>query len=163
MKSSPAKLHHWQKRTVVNIWDLKRVCNILLGQKLHVYTEHANLVSKETQSQWILQWHLILEKYGPDLNWLKGEKNQAADTLSRLPYVENDTKEHEYNLLELAQMYGIDDIPDEAFPLTYKYLEGQRSDQSLLKAANNKDTPYISKSFVGGSRTSIWLCIMIKL
>ena len=51
-------------------------------------------------------------------------------------------------------MYRIKDIPDEAFPLTYKYLEqGQRSDQSLLMATNNEDTPYTSKPFVGGSRT----------
>ena len=66
----------------------------------------------------------------------------------------NDTEEHEYNLLELAQVYGIKDISEEAFPLTYKYLDkGQRSDPSLLKAANNEDTPYTSKAFVEDGRT----------
>ena len=63
------------------------------------------------------------EEYGPDLIWLKGEHNQAVDALSRLPYVENDTKENEYSILELAELYGIKDILDEAFPLTYKYLQ----------------------------------------
>ena len=61
-------------------------------------------------------------------------------------------------------MYGIEDIPDEAFPLTYRYLDkGQRSDQSLLKATNKEDTLYTSKAFVGGGRTYNLLCIMIKL
>ena len=51
-------------------------------------------------------------------------------------------------------MYGIKYIPEEAFPLMYKYLDkGQRSDQSLLKATNNEDTSYTSKPFVGGGRT----------
>ena len=103
-----------------------------------------------------MRWQLVLEKYGPDLIWLKGSKNQAADTLSRLPYMENDTKENEYSLLELAELYGVEDIPDEAFSLMYKYLQkGQGSDQSLLRAANKKDSPYTSKVFFGGSKAHI--------
>ena len=67
-----------------------------------------------------MRWQLVLEEYGPDLIWLKGTKNQAADVLSWLPYVENDTKENEYSLLELAELYSVEDIQDEAFPLMYK-------------------------------------------
>ena len=71
-----------EKELLSIIETLKEFQNILLGQNLKIYTDHANLISKETQNQRILQWWLILEEYGPDLNWLKGEKNQAADALS---------------------------------------------------------------------------------
>jgi len=67
--------------------------------------------------------------------------------------VKNDTKENKHSLLELAELYSVEDISDEAFPLTYKYLQkDQGSDQFLLKAANKEDSPYTSKVFVGGSK-----------
>ena len=99
----------------------------------------------------MMRWQLTLEKFRPDIIWLKSEHNQAVDTLSWLPYIRNDTAEHEYNLLGLAEMYGVKDIPDEAFPFTYKYLDkGQSSDQSLLMATNKEYTSYTSKTSVGG-------------
>ena len=63
-----------EKELLLIVEILKEFCNILLGQKLHIYTDHANLISKESQNQWIMQWHLILEEYGLDLIWLKGKK-----------------------------------------------------------------------------------------
>ena len=84
-----------KKELLLIIETLKDFCNILLGQKLHIYTDHTNLIFKKSQNQWIIKWCLILKEYRPDSIWLKGKKNQAADTLSQLSYVENDTEEHE--------------------------------------------------------------------
>ena len=32
-----------------------------------------------------MRWHLIIEEYGPELIYVKGENNIVADALSRLP------------------------------------------------------------------------------
>ena len=37
----------------------------------------------------VLIWRLILEEYGPDIEYIKGEKNIVADPLPRLPLNRN--------------------------------------------------------------------------
>ena len=32
-----------------------------------------------------MRWRLLLEEYGPEIEYIKGPKNVVADTLSRLP------------------------------------------------------------------------------
>jgi hypothetical protein len=43
-----------------------------------------------SQSQRVQRWRLILEEYGPDIRYIKGEENCAADALSRLPTTDTD-------------------------------------------------------------------------
>ena len=33
----------------------------------------------------MLRWRLIIEEYGPDIEYTQGDKNIVADALSRLP------------------------------------------------------------------------------
>ena len=33
----------------------------------------------------MLRWRLILEEYGPDIVYIKGEKNTATDGISTIP------------------------------------------------------------------------------
>ena len=33
----------------------------------------------------VLRWRLILENYGPDIEYIKGEKNIVDNALSRIP------------------------------------------------------------------------------
>ena len=58
--------------------------NILLGQQIHVHTDHKNLMYKTFNSDRVMQWRLYIEEYSPDLQYIKGEKNAVADALSRL-------------------------------------------------------------------------------
>ena len=66
---------------------LKEFRNILLGQKITVFTDHKNLVheSELKSSQRVMRWRLLLEEYGPEIVYIKGHKNVVADALSRLP------------------------------------------------------------------------------
>ena len=41
----------------------------------------------------VLRWRLILE-YGPDIEYIQGEKNTAADALSQLPNNVNQETTH---------------------------------------------------------------------
>ena len=63
---------------------LKEFRNILLGQKLIVYTDHKNLTCNNFNTERVMRWRLILKEYGPELRYIKGEANVVADALSRL-------------------------------------------------------------------------------
>ena len=61
--------------------------NILLGQRIKVFTDYKNLVheSELKMSQRVMRWGLLLEENGPEIEYIKGPKNVVADALSRLP------------------------------------------------------------------------------
>ena len=73
---------------------LKEFRNILLGQRIHVYTDHKNLVHETTlmSSQRVMRWRLLLEEYGPDIRYIKGSDNIIADALSRIPNIKETSK-----------------------------------------------------------------------
>ena len=50
-----------------------------------IYTDHKNLACKNFNTDIVLRWRLILEYYGPEIEYTKDEKNIVADTLSILP------------------------------------------------------------------------------
>jgi RNase H-like domain found in reverse transcriptase len=60
---------------------LKEFRNILLGQKIVVYTDHKNLTCKNFNTERVMRWRLILKEYGPELRYIKGESNVVARCL----------------------------------------------------------------------------------
>ena len=68
---------------------LKEFRNILLGHQITVYTDHKNLTYKFFNTERVMRWRLILEKFGPELKYIKAENNVVADTLSCLEKSEN--------------------------------------------------------------------------
>ena len=58
-----------------------------MGQRIKVFIDHKNLVHelKLKTSQRVMRWRLLLEKYGPEIEYIKDPKNVVADALSRLP------------------------------------------------------------------------------
>ena len=78
------------KRELFSIVEvLKEFRNILLGQQIRVHTDHENLTYKTFNSDRVMRGRLYIEEYSPDLQYIKGEKNVVADTLSRLDMEEN--------------------------------------------------------------------------
>ena len=75
------------KFCIPEIKKIKEFRNILLGQRIKVFTDHKNLVheSELKTSQRVMRWRLLLEGYGPEIEYIKGPKNVVADALSRLP------------------------------------------------------------------------------
>ena len=61
-------------------------------------------------------WRLILEDFGPELKYIKGENYFIADALIRLDMSENQ------NILNIPNIYGYidDDLPDSAYPICYR-------------------------------------------
>jgi len=65
---------------------LKEFRNILLlGYEVEVYTDHLNLMHKTTlkESQQVMKWRLLIEEFGPTLNFINGKQaNIMADAPS---------------------------------------------------------------------------------
>ena len=78
------------------IETLKEFRTIFLGQILIIYTNTKNLTCNNFNTDRILIWRLILEKYGQDIEYIKGDKNTASDSLSRPPLNGNQETTQEY-------------------------------------------------------------------
>ena len=63
---------------------LKESRNSLLGKQIKVCTDNKNLTYKIFKMAQFMQWRLIFEEYSPELIYIQGSKNIAADVLSRL-------------------------------------------------------------------------------
>ena len=85
-KLNPAQRNYTttERELLAIVETLKEFRTILLGQRVKVYTDHKNLTFTNFNTERVLRWRMILEEYGPELIYLKGEHNIVADTLSRL-------------------------------------------------------------------------------
>jgi RNase H-like domain found in reverse transcriptase len=86
-KLNPAQIRYTttQRELLSIVETLKEFRYILLGQKIIVHTDHANLPYKFFNSDRVMRWRHFIEEYSPDLQYIKGENNVVADALSRLP------------------------------------------------------------------------------
>jgi hypothetical protein len=67
---------------------LKEYRGMLWGQKIKVYTDHQNLMRDALglNSDRVYRWRLLLEEYGPEIDYIKGIHNTVADALLRLDF-----------------------------------------------------------------------------
>ena len=133
---------------------LKEFRNILLGHQITVYTDHKNLTYKFFNTERVMRWRLILEEFGPELKYIKGENNVVADALSRLE------KSPNQEILNISELYGYDDedMPDSAYPIRYHGIaKAQETDAKLQqKLVSHKD--YTLDTFLGGDRDHRLIC-----
>ena len=80
-----------------------------------------------------MRWRLVIEEFGPELNYIKGEHNIVADSLSRL---DMKTDREIFNITEAAG-YDDDDLPEGDFPIQYSLIE-KKSKERLTFASQNK-------------------------
>ena len=75
---------------------------MLLGQNLKIYTDNKNLTYQYTKyaNDRVLCQGLVLEEFNPQIIWIDGEKNNAADTLSRNPQEETQKQQVNKKMLE---------------------------------------------------------------
>ena len=109
---------------------IKEFRNILLGHQITVYTDHKNLTYKYFNKDCVMRWRQIIEEFGPDLKYIKGENNVVADAIFCLEM--SDNKE----ILNISELYGYndEDLPDSAYLIRYQNIaKAQKTDAKLNK------------------------------
>ena len=123
---------------------LKEFRNILLGHRIIVHTDHKNLTCKHFNTERVMRWRLVLEEYGPELRYIKGENNIVADALSRLDMVEAEDF-HYINTEEYQAECFADTIEQEPYPLSYADIEAEQNKDAKLLDAFAKSQLYERK------------------
>ena len=67
-----------EKELLSIVETLKEFRNILLGHHITVYTDHKNLTYKHFNTERVMRWRLIIEKFGPELKYIKGKKQRRC-------------------------------------------------------------------------------------
>ena len=132
---------------------LKEFRNILLGHKIVVYTDHKNLIYDNLQTDRVLRWRLLLEEFGADIRYIKGEQNKVADILSRYPTSNDPLKPKPPPTRDqLSEMFAQQVLPAHIFPVNFSVLAlYQQRDDELQQLVETADD-VTRKTFRGGEQ-----------
>ena len=96
----------------------------------------------------IMRWRLLIEDFGPEFLYIKGENNITADALLWLPM---DPKQALPN--NIVESFSLDDLPKNAYPLTYKILLNNQMKDKELQCKLKNSSQYILYMFCGGRKS----------
>jgi RNase H-like domain found in reverse transcriptase len=73
-KLNPAQTRYTttEREFLAIVETLKEFCNILLGHRIHIFTDLQNLTYTNFNTECVMQWRLLLEELGPELIYIKG-------------------------------------------------------------------------------------------
>ena len=92
------------EKELLSIVETLKNRTILLGKLLNIYTRHNILTCKTFNTDRLLRWRLVLEDYGPCIQYIQGNKNIVSYSLSRLPiHGDQDTKQKSTYKIKLCQ------------------------------------------------------------
>lgn len=157
LKDAQTRYTTTERELLSIVETLKEFRNILLGHDIEVFTDHKNLIYDDLKTERVLRWRILLEEYGPKIIYIKGVENIVADVLSRYPTLNNPELEtSELNRSDMSEIFAIgNDIPADAFPLSFKILSTvQQRDMSTAQLVD-KDVSkkHISRrTFHGGEQ-----------
>ena len=125
-----------------------------MGQQLKIYRDHKNLTCKTFNTDPVFRRRLILEEYILEIENIPGERNIVVDMQSKLTNNGNQKSTHEskYTMETMSKLYGIDELPEGTFLLSFNIIDRyQREDSFILEKPNSEE--YQKDSFCGGQNT----------
>ena len=98
-----------------------------------------------------MRWRLILEEFGPEFKYIKGENNAVSDALSCLEMSDNQ------EILNISELYGYDkeDLPDSAYPIRYHNIATAQKTDAELKQELVSYIDYTLNTFHGAIKTIV--------
>ena len=159
-KLNPAQSRYTttERELLAIVETLKEFRNILLGQQIRIYTDHKNLCYKNFNTNRVLRWRLLLEEFGPELHYIKGERNVVADALSRQDLHPTPPTNSLQELFGLSQDESFT-LPPHAYPLRFQTIDrAQRQDSALLSLIKKGTPGYHLKTFHGGGKAIDLIC-----
>jgi hypothetical protein len=84
LSSSPKRYTAGEQELLSIVETLRDLCNILLGYKIKVHTDHKKLAHVKSTSDRVMRWRLPTEELGPKLKYIQGKHNLIDDALSHL-------------------------------------------------------------------------------
>ena len=169
-KLNPAQTRYTttERELLAIVETLKEFKNILLGQRIRVYTDHKNLTYKNFNTERVMRWRLILEEFGPEFVYIQGDKNIVADAFSRLNLVDHPiqmSSSRTPSLHFMAELFAMD-VPDECTtpPVTFpNLLRHQQRDNNLLRLYRTNECPYSIDTFRGAGSLCKLICFNKKI
>ena len=76
-----------------------------------------------------MRWHLLVEEFGPTITYVKGQHNIVADALICMNRTDFSDEHNTYTIHHYAECFGINDLPNDTFPLTYELID--REEQKI--------------------------------
>ena len=106
-----------------------------------------------------MRWRLILEEFGPELKYIKGENNVVADTLSCLEMSDNQ------EILNISELYGYDDkyLPDSVYPICYHDISKAQETDAKLQQKLVSYKGYTLDTLCGGDQNHRLICRNSKI
>ena len=102
------------------VTTLQEFHTMLLGVKIHIWTNHRNLTFDMLNTQQVLHWRSYVEEYSYILYYIKSEKNILADNILRLHHIPTlDQLKSGTPLVEPTSVTDIDEV--EGYFLDYHY------------------------------------------
>ena len=138
---------------------LKQFRGIIFGYEINVFSYHKNLVYVATlsESQRVMHWQLIIEGFGPNIQYISGVDNIVADTISRLTCTSSDKYEPctRKDKCHANDLFAIGRLDNNKKYFLLDLLIIQREQQKELININSKLSTYISDLKYGYSMQAL--------
>jgi transposase InsO family protein len=98
-----------QKEAYAIFYTCMHLKTLIRDRRFTLRTDHRNLLYiSQNSNPMIVRWYMALSEYSFDLEYIKGENNNVADTMSRLCYNNMKNSPTEYSQPEIFQTSIID-------------------------------------------------------
>ena len=138
------------ERELLSILEtLKESRNALLWHKIIVHTDHKNLTYKNSNTEHVMWWCLVIKEFGPELKYVKVKNNVVSNVFSRIEFSPNTTK------LNIFKCFGYDgkDILPQSYPIQYYYISREKNKEKYILSELNSHKYYEFITFCGGDKT----------